>query len=133
MTELLRFLVEHLGFLWEGGRYRIVDSITDGFNAMVVVESSVLRLRFTRDKAQLFLDLQPVTSRSAREEFSVDLVKRLMTGETALLSGVLDEEYAAYVGRCLPDIEALFGPERWLTTHDELVRIRRVRSKQMWG
>jgi hypothetical protein len=95
------------------------------------VESTHLRLRFVQDRKQLSLELQS-TLDTAHEWYSVDLVRRLFLGQREA-SALLDESYARFVGEHLDEIDELFGPQRWLTTEADLQRIRRQRSKEMWG
>ncbi|MFC4632171.1 hypothetical protein ACFO6V_28270 [Promicromonospora alba] len=45
----------------------------------------------------------------------------------------MDESYAAFVGDNLHDIESRFSPERWEGTREELKKLERKRSKEMWG
>src|SRR5687768_16664773 len=62
MTQILAFIVTYMAYLWDGARFRLVDSevtTANGGDALLIVESITVRLRFVRDRGQLFLDLQP--------------------------------------------------------------------------
>lgn len=128
------FLAEHLDFLSDEG-FREAGSEQTGHNggdAWLVMESDRLRLRFVRDRGQLLLDLQPVAPTSHREWFSVDLVRRLCRGRPER-SAVLDEGYADFLREQLPDLVVRFAPDRWPRTREELVELKRVRSREMFG
>ncbi len=134
MPQILSFIAAYMGYLWDGARFRIIDSeLTEanGGDSTLLVESEVLRLRFVTDKRQLFLDLQPVAS-PAKDWYSVDLVRRLFLGERER-SAVLDESYADFIGAHLDDIEARFAPDRWPETQAALKKLKVVRSKEMFG
>lgn len=134
MTEILAFIARHMGFLWTGARFRVVGSGIDNSNggdAYLLVESSVLRLRFVRDRGQLLLEFQPSDS-AVNEWFSVDLIRRLWLGERES-SGILDEGYAKFIEGHLEDIEASFGSEMWSDTHLQLKQLKRVRAKELFG
>jgi hypothetical protein len=83
MNQILAFLVEHMAFLWRGARLRITGSeVTthNGGDAVLVVESDLVRCRFVSDRRQVFLDFQPVAG-AGRDWYSVDLIRRLFLGQ----------------------------------------------------
>lgn len=135
MHPILSFIVAHLEFLWEGARFRISDSevtLHNGGDALVEIESLALRLRFTQEKGQLFLDLRPTTAENPKEWFSVDLVYRLVTG-TRPASSLLDERYADFLENHLPRIEELFSEGEWQGTRASLRKLAKLRAKEMFG
>jgi hypothetical protein len=135
MTQILAFIVAHMEFLWVGARFRITGSevtTVNGGNALLLVESDVIRLRFVRDRDQLFLDFQPIHAASSSEWFSVDLIRRLLLGQPEV-SGLLDEGYAEFVRDRLDEIEDRFGDATWAATRDELKRLKVIRSREMFG
>lgn len=107
MGELLVFLGTRCSFLFTPGSFRLVDSeLTDEFggNARVVLESRSLRLRFSSDRGQLLLELQPLDGK--RDEwFSPGLLRGWLEGELGS-SEVLDDEWAAFLATALPALEA---------------------------
>ncbi|MFC9689140.1 hypothetical protein ACFTSF_11410 [Kribbella sp. NPDC056951] len=134
MTLILAFIATHMGFLWDQARFRIAGSEVTTYNggdALLLVESDVVRLRFVRDRGQLLLDFQPATG-GISEWFSVDLIRRLMLGQPES-SGLLDEGYAAFIGQHLDAIEGRFRPERWAETHAELKALKVKRAKELFG
>ena len=134
MPQIPTFIAAHMGYLWDGARFRIIGSeVTEanGGDSTLLVESAVLRLRFVTDKTQLFLDIQPTAGR-AKDWYSVDLVRRLFLGEREP-SAVLDASYADFIGERLDDIEARFDSERWPETQTEPQQLKAVRSKEMFG
>lgn len=135
MALILTFIAAHMGFLWDQARFRITGSdVTNvnGGDALLLVESDVLRLRFVRDRGQLVLDFQPVAGDAASEWFSVDLIRRLLLGKPET-SGLLDESYAAFIGQHLDAIEDRFRSERWPATQADLNRLKVKRAKELFG
>lgn len=135
MTFILAFIAAHMGFLWDQARFRITGSdvtTVNGGNALLVVESDVLRLRFARDRGQLLLEFQPASVGVSSEWFSVDLVRRLFLGQKET-SGLLDEGYAAFIEQHLDAIEERFAAERWSSTRTELKALKVKRAKEMFG
>lgn len=135
MNEILEHLVRHWSFLWGAARFRIVDSDVSGSfgDAYLVVSSAALRLRFVRDRGQLFLDLQPASARRTAEWYSVDLVYRMLTGRR-MRSAELNEEYVTFVREHLPDLQSRFADEEsFKGTNAELQRLKKLRAKEMFG
>jgi hypothetical protein len=135
MQRILDFIVQHMGFLWRDGRFRIVASEVTTVNAgdaWLEVESDVLRMRFVSDRGQLFFDLQPSSEDRSADWFSIDLVRRLFL-QRPEPSGVLDAGYAVFLSSHLNEIEVRFGSARWPETKKELKRLKLVRSKELFG
>jgi hypothetical protein len=133
--EILKFLVDHCSFLWTDGRYRIVDSDVStsfGGDAFLIVTSDALRLRFVRDRGQLFLDVQDVGSAGRDDWYSLDLLWRLIKGERRN-SAVLDEEYARFLRESLPSVESHFVSEHLPETTRTLHELKRARARELFG
>ncbi len=111
MTEILEFLVRYCAFLWSKGRYRITESeaaASFGGDAYLIVSSDKLRMRFVRDRGQLFLDFQEFAAAGKEDWYSIDLLYRIVMGERRE-SSILNEEYAAFLREFLDKIESLFA------------------------
>lgn len=124
-----------MGFLWAGARFKIVGSevsTSNGGDALLLVESDLLRMRFTCDRTQLLLDLQPADTSSRNEWFSIDLIRRLFLG-TREESAVLDESYAEFIRDHLADIERAFSGESWPQTRSRLKELKVKRAKELFG
>jgi hypothetical protein len=135
MTLILAFIAAHMGFLWEGARYHIVGSEVTTYNggdALLVVESDVLRLRFIRDRGQLFLDVQPAAESQEGTWFSIDLVRRLFLNHREM-SAELDEGYAEFLRERLRVIEARFSASAWPDTFAQLKKLKIKRAKELFG
>lgn len=135
MEQILEFVVAHMGYLWRDARFRITGSevtTSNGGNSIVVIESELLRMRLMTDRRQLFIDFQPVHTGRPKEWYSVDIIRRFYRGERET-SGVLDASYAGFVGDHLDEIESLFSPNQWEITREELIKLERKRSKEMFG
>jgi hypothetical protein len=135
MTGILSFIVNYMGFLWAEARFKITGSelaISNGGDALLVVESDRLRLRFVSDRRQLVLDFQPAATSTPNEWFSIDLIRRMMTGARES-SSILDESYAEFIEHHLAEIEERFSIENWAVTHSRLQGLARKRAKEMFG
>lgn len=135
MTDILAFIAAHMSFLWDQARFHVTGSevtSTNGGNAVLLVESDILRLRFVQDRGQLLLDFQPVWDETSREWYSVDLIRRLFVGMPET-SGLLDEGYAAFIEKHLDAIEDRFRKAAWPTTRAELKRLEVQRAQEMFG
>jgi hypothetical protein len=135
MVQILLFLAAHCGFLFRPGSFRFVDSRVDesfGGDAMVILESSATRLRFTRDRGQLLLTFQPVAGKPT-EWFSLGLLQGLLTGNRGG-SEVLDAAWADFLSASLGRLEErLADPQK----ADELIKGLRLqgrsRAKDLFG
>jgi len=135
LTSILAFIVAHMGYLWAGAKFQITGSrvgTSNGGDALLVVESDVLRLQFTRDKGQLWLAFQPILTRAAHEWFSVDLMRSLLLGRLET-TGLLDESYAEFLNEHMAAIEERFAEEQWPTTRAELRVLKEQRAKRLFG
>lgn len=134
MTELLIFLATRLQFLFEPGDFRIVDSraaSSQGGDAMLVLESDLLRIRLTRDRGQMLMGFQPLTGR--RDWFSPGLLRGLLTGSRAD-SEVLNDAWAKELRETLPVLIArLADSEQAEKTVKELKRQAALRAKELFG
>ena len=134
MPELLLYLATYCAFLFDPPGYRIVDSETSKSfgNAMLVLESQTIRLRFTRDKSQLLVEFQALDGRRS-EWFSPGLLKGLLTGATGG-SEVLTPEWAHFLQEGLPILEMrLADPSQYGATLDGLRQQARLRSRELFG
>ena len=135
MTRILAFIVNYMGFLWSGARFRIVGSevsTSNGGDALLLVESSQLRLRFVSDRTQLLLDFQPSETVNPNEWFSIDLIRRMILGNREF-SAVLDESYVEFLQRNLDEIENRFSNENWPIPRSQLQALKKKRAEEMFG
>lgn len=134
MPELLIFIATHFPYLFKSPGYRIVDSdVSESFgNALLILESGDLRLRFTRDKSQLLFEFQPIGGPRS-EWFSQGLLKGLLTGDRGG-SEVLTPGWAEFLRDGLPTIESRLGdPDLRGETLDGLRHQARIRAKELFG
>ncbi len=134
MTELLRFLASHLVFLFESGRYRIVDSKTRGRSgdALIILESDSLRLRLDRDRSQMSLDVQP-NPPDGEDWFGIGVFRRWLLGERPGFDH-LDESAAVFLRDYLEKIETeLFSVDERSQTLDRLRAEREARADERFG
>jgi len=133
MNEILQFLLAHCSFLYETNRFKFVDSLVaeESFgNALLVLSSSILKLRFVRDRSQLFLDFQSVQQKGEMHWHSIHTVRQLITGEKQR-SAELNEDYAAFLREHLDEIERRFSKDRLKETLVALGELERIRAKEL--
>jgi hypothetical protein len=133
VIEILEYLLKYCPFLLTSPRYRFVDSeVGSSFgDAYIVLESNALRLRFIRDRGQLFLDFQSPSQTGERHWFSIDVVRRLLTGDQPE-SAELDADYATFLEGNLEEIESRFA-QRLDETLGHLRELERARAKELFG
>jgi hypothetical protein len=131
VNEILRYLVDYMAFIWGTHRYRISDSqVFESFggDAWLDISSDAVRLRFINDRGQLFLDVQPVSA-GDREWYSIDVVRRHLTGQVPASGALLDADHGAFLQENFAAIENLVADhENWPATAAELERLLRLRS-----
>jgi hypothetical protein len=135
MTRILGFIVDYMGFLWSGARFKIIGSEianSNGGDALLLVESDRLRMRFVSDRTQLFLEFQPIGTPVPNEWFSIDLIRRMILG-TRETSALLDESYAEFFHQHLDEIEERFSSENWTEVHSQLKALKVKRAKELFG
>lgn len=134
MVEILRFLAEYCGFLFGAGHFRLVDSLAESASgdAMVLLESGTLRLRFTHDRGQLLLEFQPVSGKRA-DWFSLGLLRGVLLGDRGE-SEVLDAAWASFFADSLEYLDRTFAdPERASQLIGELKHQARLRATALFG
>jgi len=135
MDQMMSFINTQLRFLVDDNRYQAVDAretAVNGSNSVAVFASENLQFRFSTDRDQLLLDLRPGFSKSAKDWYSIDLVRRMFLGEREP-SGLRDASFAEFIRDRLTDMEYRFSASEWSKTRKELDALKRVRSKEMFG
>ena len=135
MNEILKFLMKYCSFLYETNRFKFVDSLVSssfGGDSLLVLASDTLRLRFVRDRGQLFLDVQSAHQKDKKRWYSIDLVWRLITGEKRQ-SAELNEDYAAFLRDHLDEIERRFSAHSVKETAEALGKFEQIRAKDLFG
>ena len=132
MNEILNFLISHFAFLYNDYGARFIDSRVQGLNAMLVLEMGDLRLRFVRDRSQLFLDFQ--SSQHPKEDnwFSYDVVRQLITKEV-VDSALFDKTKAKFVKENIQEIAKVFSEKNKQATEKTLHKFEKARAKRLFG
>ena len=136
MGEILRFIADFCGFLFERYGFRFVDSeVSASFgNAAIYLTSPDLELRFIRDRGQLFLDFRSVhiDSRKTEAWYAFDIVRRLVTAKKTW-DARMDEENAVVLRDHMDHIIRLFAADQAQGTVAELKKLERLRAKEVFG
>jgi hypothetical protein len=134
MRELLLFLATKLAYLVEPGRFRIVGSESgrsQGGDALLLLESGLIRMRLTRDRGQILMDFQPSSLKN--DWFSPGLLQGLLTGERPA-SEVLDDQWAAELDEALRELERRLGDaDKHEATIVGLRQQAKLRAKELFG
>ena len=131
MNELLKYLIRHFSFLYYDYGARFVDSQTNGGDAFIELEMQNMRLRFVRDRDQLFLFFRSTSSHS-QEWFSLDLVRQFIRQKPSNRT-LLDPRLVAFVRENLREILKAFSPANREATERILDQYARERAKKMFG
>lgn len=133
-----RDVSEHFAFLSVTPPPRILDSRYDAEafgNAVVVLAGDGLRVRVTRDRGQLLVDLSPAD----RYDWVDDQIVLQFVGGEAEAASITDGELrslgpsAAAIRRHLSQIRAAFQPSEWPRTRAELTELQRQRARRHFG
>jgi hypothetical protein len=132
VNEIVRLLADFCGFLWVAGRYRIVESRVDsrGHDALVVVASGAVRLRFMWRRGRLFLELEAAGTGRAAGRYSIDQVRTLMTGEFHE-SSALCAASVCFLRAWLAEIELFFTDDGSVPGSSRGGRVGTARQAQL--
>ena len=133
IEEILQYLMKHCSFLYKLNRFRFVDSgSSESFgNAFLILEHEDLRLQFVRDRGQIFLDFQPTRKKHKSNWFSIDIIKRMVTGKIET-SAEMDSEKVEFLKTNLDKIEQLFSTANMESTIEKLRELERTRAKRLF-
>jgi hypothetical protein len=135
MNQILRFLITYCSFLYRPDGFRFVDSYTAssfGGDAFVVLASDQLRLRFVRDRGQLFLDFQGSSQQDKNNWFSIDVVQQLVVGEEQD-SAEITAQRVKFVEERIEEISSRFSGDQLEDTQVALKSLERARAKKLFG
>ena len=132
MNELLQFMIQHYSFLWNDLGATFVDSQLRGGDALLILEQGDLRIRFVRDRAQLFLEFQSRFRRPAEEWFSLEVLRYFLTG-VASDNEVIDGAEAAFLRDNIGRIGEAFSRSRHKVTEKTLHEYKKTRSQRIFG
>ena len=135
MDKILRFLLKHCSFLYKEYGYKFTDSrVSDSFggDAFLALSSDSLKVRFCLDRGQLFFDFQSKHKNGSNSWYSIDIVRQLVTKEESYFS-LMDKENAIFLKRNIDKIHELFSNQQIKETTKELNKLKRIRSKKLFG
>lgn len=132
MDDILKFLLKNCSYLYNSFGFRFVDSkVSDSFggDALLVLANDSVQVRFVRDRGQLFFDLQP---KGFKNWYSIDLI-RAMVGNQEVFKSVMDEDNAIFLKSNFKAILNSFSQGRTKGTIEKLEKLKKVRSRQLFG
>lgn len=132
MNQLLELLIKHFSFLYDEYECRFADSQVYGPDAMLVLESGNLRLRFVRDRSQMFVDFQHKRRKLSNQWYSFGVVRQLVTSDVGG-SEELDSEKAEYIRAHFLKIKAAFSSERLKVSERDLANFEQERGERLFG
>ena len=108
MNKLLEFLMTNFSCLYNDLGCRFADSQVRGPDAVLVFESDDLRIRFVRDRSQIFADFQSNRRDARNRWYSFGVVRQLLTGDVGG-SEELDSNKTIYIRQHFSEIKNLFS------------------------
>jgi hypothetical protein len=135
MDEILNFLLHQASFLYKEFGFRFVDSQVSksfGGDAFLVLATEKLRFRLVRDRGQLFGDFQDAAYSSKNEWFSIDIVRKRVTGEADYFPE-LNSDNAAFLRNHFGAIEKLFDKATLVETRKQLHKLETERARKLFG
>lgn len=132
MSEILQLLATRLAFLLEPGCFRIVHSESGSMgNAIVVLESELMRVRISRDRSQLLSDIQFVASEN-QNWYGVHTVRSHVEGGRS--TGLLDDGAIDFLRTNLTSIEQRVStPDLLAGLEAQLIEIQEQGARERWG
>ncbi len=132
MNKLLEFLITHFAYLYDELGCRFTDSQVHGPNAVLVLEVDELRLRFVRDRSQIFADFQSKRRGSGNRWYSFGVVRQLIAGEVGG-SEELDADKASFVRVHFSEIKHAFAAENVKQSENALKQFENERGERLFG
>ncbi len=120
----MSFLEKHYGF-------EIVDSRSEGMGAMVVLESSPLRIMLVRDRSQILFSCQSNSRPQNDGWWSNDLIYQFLTGE--ICDAVMNVHKARFLESQFGEVIDAFYPEKLVDTETTFHRLIDEHAKRLWG
>jgi hypothetical protein len=133
MNELLQFIIRYFSFLYDDLGARFVDSqgLTNG-GGRLVLEMGELRIRFTYDRGDIWLEFQRSSHPPSDKWFSLDIVRQLLTRKIDDSPEMGDAE-AEFVKANIGEISAAFSEVRHSATEKTLCEYGEARAKRLFG
>ncbi len=132
MNKLLEFLIENFSYLYNELECRFSDSQVHGSNAVLVFEIDELRLRFVRDRSQIFADFQNKRRGAQNRWYSFGVVRQLVTDDVGG-SEELDGDKALYIHQHFSEIRDLFSKVNASKTEKKLDEFEHARGERLFG
>lgn len=132
MNEILKYILAYCSYLYNDYGFIFTDSevaSSFGGDALLIMESDTLKMRFISDRSQLFLDVSAVSKNS--EWYSIDLIRQMITGETDYFS-LLDENNAKFLRNNIDKIIECFDKNNINNTTKELKKLKLIRNKKLF-
>lgn len=135
MDEILEFILRHCSFLYKEFECRFVDSRcskSSGGDAFLILASDRVRFRIVRDRGQLFADFQEPTSNDDDEWFSIDIVRKHLTGESDYHSEMTLDN-VGFLKNYFGEVENLFKPSSFADTRKQFHKLEAERARALFG
>ena len=132
MNKLLEFVIARFSYLYDGCGCKFADSQVHGPNAVLVFETDELRIRFVRDRNQIFVDFQNKRRGAQNRWYSFGVVRQLLSDD-ASGSEELDADKAQFIQHHFPEIKELFSDANARATEKRLAEFERARGERLFG
>lgn len=133
MKKILNFIINHCLFLFEKYGFRFIDSLYSksfGGDAYITLESEIMKIRFTLDRGQFFIDFAS-SKKHKSSWYSIDLISQFITGRVELTS-VIDSHYTHFFVENMAVIYDYFSEENVEETLNKLTKLAKERAKRLF-
>lgn len=133
MNEILIFIIKYCSELYYKYGFRFINSdYCEGDNSIIVLENGNVRFLFLRDRGQLMLEVSLSLNGKKSEQFSFELIRQYISGESELFT-ILDDNNGAFIRDNLEKIVNLLSENSVKTTILNLKKLEKRRSKLLFG
>jgi len=134
MNEMLLFIIKYCSELYYKFGFKFVYSdCCEGDNSILVLESSTaVKFMFMMDRKQMTLEIACSIDRKKHEQYSFELVRKLITGESDYYT-LLDDNNGAFLRDNLDRIVDMFMEKNIRNTTRYLKELEKKRAKLLFG
>ena len=148
MKEILKFLIEHLAFLFEKQGFNFIESkISESHSgdAYLILQSGDVAIRIVKDRGQYFIDFANVNLTKKYKWYSIDLFVSLLKrhfpnnihsiNELSMpsLNAFMNKDNAMFIEKNITEIRNLLSDERINDTKLELKKLQKIRADKIFG
>lgn len=135
MDQTLRYLMEHMSFLYKDYGFQICSSSYSsafGGDGSVVLANNSMRVRIISDRQELCVEFAPLSGGEQQSWYDSALILELITGEIQA-SAVQNERRAPDFHGYFDQIEREFSSGSATQFVEKLNELKQIRAKRLFG